>query len=551
MMMNNAMKKIKTRQTIVAIVCVVIIVLIALNSLLFYTRIDLTKNKAYSISKISRDIVRAASDTIYIDYYLSPKLKTATPSPQQMIDVLQEYQSRSNGNVVFAEKDASQPQYAGVLQENGLQPQQIQVVEKNQSTYAVVYSGIIITYQDKKRILPFFLQPAILEYQITSKIQEILTDDTRVAGILPLDSLYTQQQALQGLQQTLQSDYDVQMLEPGKKISDDVDVVFVIGAQDADNDTVYYLDQFLMQGKGVYFAIDSARIDVTAGLTGTNQDTLLHRMLQYYGIIVEDTIVLDKYNKLIPMSRGNGLQTLQQYPMWVTIIPQNVNPDNPITAQFGGLDLYWASPLTIAKDKQQYFTTLAFTSQEAWTKGYTEQQDPQTPDDENAKVKVYQITPDVTGFLADKTTDNTKQYSVTTSFLGPLTSFVETGAITIPAEEKDSYISHGDSARFITTGSALFASWMYQFTNAQYNLVFLSNASDWLGSDEKLLQIKSRVVKDVRLNKIADPVKKAAWAFVVQLWNIVVIPLLIIVIAIVVLLFRKRVSQKKQYHHHS
>lgn len=543
MQQKNALK---LKQNFTTIVFLVVIGLVILNSLLFYTRMDLTENKAYSISKISQEIVQSIPDTVYIDYYISPKLKTATPDAQHMVDILQEYQSRSNGRVVFAEKDPDKPENVGVAEQQGLTPQQIQVLEKNQATYAVVYSGLVISYQSETRVIPFFLQPAVLEYQITSKIQEMITNDTRVVGILVLDDAYQDERSLQGLRQTLESDYTVQNIEKGTRIGEDVDALFIIGAKDIDNDTAYYIDQFLMQGKGAYFAVDRVRIDVNRGLFGVYQNTLLHDMLKNYGITIEDTIVLDEYNKLIPVNRGQGLQILQNYPMWMSILPENVDKSHPITARFAGLDLFWTSPLRVSDDIKDFVTTLVSSSEKSWTKGHT--QSPGAQESSNdSELKVYQLQPDQTQFFLDKNSDNTKSYAVTSSFSGPLTSAVEKNIFTIPDGEEDTHRRKAQSARFVVTGSAFFASYLYQVTNAGYNLSFLSNASDWLGSDEKLLQIKSRVVKDMRLNKIQDVVKKNTLAFLVQLWNMVFMPLIIVGIAIIVLAFRRSISSKKYY----
>ncbi len=543
MQQKNALK---LKQNLTAIVFAVVLGLVIVNSLLFYTRVDLTENKAYSISKISQDIVRGIPDAVYIDYYISPKLKTATPDAQHMIDILQEYQSRSNGRVVFAEKDPDKPENIGVAEERGLTPQQIQVLEKNQATYAVVYSGLVLSYQNETRVIPFFLQPAVLEYQITSKVQEMITNDTRVIGMLILDDAYQDERSLQGLRQTLQSDHTLRDIEKGTAVDEEVDVLFVIGAKDVDNDTAYYIDQFLMQGKGAYFAVDRVRVDVSRGLFGVYQNTVLHDMLKHYGITIEDTIVLDEYNKLIPVNRGQGLQVLQNYPMWMTALPENVDKENPITARFGGLDLFWTSPLSVSEDKKDYVTALVSSSEKSWTKGHTQSPSAEENSDDTAP-KVYQLQPDQTQFFLDKRSDNTKSHVVTNAFLGPLTSAVEEKIISIPEGAADDYRSSGESARFVLTGSTFFLSYLYQVTNAGYNLAFLSNASDWLGSDEKLLQIKSRVVKDVRLNKIQDEAKKNTLALLVQLWNVILLPLLVIVIAIIVLTFRRSISAKKYY----
>jgi len=54
-------------------------------------RLDLTKNRAYTISKVSRNIHKELSDPVNITYYLSNKLRTLHPAPGEIEDTLREY----------------------------------------------------------------------------------------------------------------------------------------------------------------------------------------------------------------------------------------------------------------------------------------------------------------------------------------------------------------------------------------------------------------------------------------------------------------------------
>ncbi len=537
----------RIQQQTIILVFYIFLGLILVNSIIFYTRIDLTDTKMFSISKVSREIVKDAKDTVYIDYYISPKLKTATLKPAQIIDILQEYQARSQGKIVVTERDPSVEESVKFIEEYKLEPKQIQLVEQNQATYAVVYSGIVISYQEKRKIIPFLLEPAIIEYQITSKIQEMLIGDDRVVGILSLDKQYTvDPQILRDITEILKQDYTVKEISLDTRIDDDVDALFIIGAADITNDTAYYIDQFVMSGKGVYFATDSVRIEINNVYFGKGQYTLLHKLLEHYGITVDEKIVLDEYNKLFPVNQGNGIQILQPYPMWVTIPDTGVNKDSPITSRFGGLDLFWPSPLIVEESKKQYYTTLINSSPESWAIVSEEKKkDPTITKDANQIFSLYPGNNNINFYLSKVEGDGTtKEYSLVESFLGPLTSAVEAGIITKP-KSVDDYKPNTDRARFIVTGNSLFATIAFRYTRATYNLVFLSGASDWLSSNEKLLSIKVRTIKNMRLNNITDAKTKKLLMTFVQFWNVIFIPFVIIIIAIIMLIIRRRATQRK------
>ena len=60
----------------------------------------------------------------------------------------------------------------------------------------------------------------------------------------------------------------------------------------------------------------------------------------------------------------------------------------------------------------------------------------------------------------------------------------------------------------------------------------MQNIAEWLTNDEDLIDIKTRAVRDVRLNKILDPeVKRRTYLFSIIL-NVVIIPLIIILYGI-------------------
>ncbi len=523
----------KAKEQFVSIVFFAVIVLVLINSLVFPFRIDTTENKVYSISQVTIDILRDLEDIVYIDYYISPKLKLQAQGTQQILDTLQEIAARSSGSIIVEEIDPetlSEEELRG----KGLEPRQIQFVEKNEASFAVVYSGIVISYQERNSVIPFTLEPSIIEYQVVSKIVETYNDDARVVGVLFLDTYYDDQQNRQVIQQILEQDFEVKIIEKDDApFPDDVDVLYILGNQDVSNELAYRIDQFVMQGKGVFFAVDRANVDLQRGLFATANDTVLNKMIESYGLTIKDEIALDSLNKQIPLSGGAGVSIFQSYPMWPTIAQQNVALDHPITNRFAGLDMYWTSPIVVRDDVADYVTNIVKTTEDGWTVG------------PNAQGNGFNVVPDNTGFFTSKNEENTKQYNLISVFNGPLSSAVEAGIISTPEESIEEYISSTEQARFLAAGSHYFISPLYQFSNAQYNISFVSNSTEWLSADVELLQIKSKNVRNLQLNKIQDEAKKEGYMFVVQLINNFFVPLLIVIVGAVVLFMRRNLSRRR------
>ena len=97
----------KRTEIVLFVLGLVLILLIGLNASRFFLRIDLTKNKAFTISKVSRELFRDIPDRVYITYYVSDKLKSLYPFPFQIEDLLYEYAAYSRGTIKVEVVDLS------------------------------------------------------------------------------------------------------------------------------------------------------------------------------------------------------------------------------------------------------------------------------------------------------------------------------------------------------------------------------------------------------------------------------------------------------------
>ena len=94
--------------------------------------------------------------------------------------------------------------------------------------------------------------------------------------------------------------------------------------------------------------------------------------------------------------------------------------------------------------------------------------------------------------------------------------------------------------RIIVIGDSDFVSNLLQYTDAKYNLDFAENSAEWLSHGEDLLSIKTRIIRDTRLNKIQDLNKRLTVMLFSQIVNIIFIPLLVIAYGILRFLVRRK-----------
>lgn len=514
---------------------IVVTVLVLLNSQRYFTRFDLTEDKIFTISDVSKNLSNEISEQVTITYYVSDKLRSVTQIPRQIEDLLHEYATYGDGKIKTTVVDPDKTGVSDEIQNLGIQPRQIQVVEKNEKTYSKVYSGILIRYLDREEVIPLVFNTQTLEYDITSNIKKLVHQDERSIGILVGNSSMSLQRDYSALHGTLRNSFKVEEIERGKKIPKRIDVLFLLGAGDLDRYELLHVDQYLMKGGKVFFGVDGVKIELDQNLKASRyEDPPVFKMLESYGIKIEEELVLDRYAKNFRVPRqvmgGMAWEVIDTYPHWINIRPQNVDKENPITARFNGLDMLWPSPLEVMDSAAQATTHLVKSSDKAWIMKDQFITDPY-------KIRNSEL-------LSAESAESAGQYILGVSiekgfdsFFSPET-FIPPAGVVMPYEEIK---TNGETTRAIVFGDSDFASNIIQYSDSMYNMDFLLNCADWLAKEDELMEIRTRAERDNRLNRL-DPQRAQAHYLFSQIVNLLIIPMLVIGYGII----RYTVRRKKQ-----
>lgn len=509
----------KRMQEIVSFVLVLAIILaVVFNSAVYFFRLDLTENKVFSISEVSRNLFREIPEQVNVTYYLSDRLERRAVETQQIVDILNEYAAFSRGTISV---DVVDPQAAGItsqVENLGVVPQQIQVIEEDQQSLAVVYTGIVISYLDQSETLPVVFDPAALEYELTSTIRNLVQGTSDVVGLL----LGSEDEQISGfyqnLQQSLSRSFELRPLEQGEDIPPEVSALFVIGGSDLDDFDLFPVDQYIMNGGKALFAVDGVNVNFQRGIQATPPEELpILDMLESYGVRVRRNLVLDTQNQRIPVRRAAGsisVQSLEPYPHWVSVTGQGASRENAVTARFSGLDLYWPSPVTILPEAEEKAQVLLESSPESWL-----MEEP------------FVVNPQQSVAFRRGAADTRGSHVLAAALDGSFSSYFE--GRRIPEREGvetdwNDIAPSVDSNRMIVIGDSDFASDLLEFSNSRYNITFLENVAEWLSNEDDLLEIKTRATRDLRLNAIPDPAVKARVATFAEIFNIFIVPLAVV-----------------------
>jgi gliding-associated putative ABC transporter substrate-binding component GldG len=522
----------KRAEIILFVMGLVLILLVGLNASRFFLRIDLTENKAFTISRVSRELFRDIPDRVYLTYYVSDKLKSLYAFPFQIEDLLYEYAAYSRGTIKVEIDDPVKSGSLSQAESLGVFPQQIEVIEQDERSFAQVYTGIVIQYLDRYETIPVVSQVESLEYDLTSRVRKIVTEQERSIGILTGDASREIQTDFGSLLGSLSADFSLRPVGRGEDIPDDLDILFVLGARDLESFDLFPIDQYIMRGGRVLFAVEGLDLDLMRGIVPqrlANTETL--SMLEHYGVAVQQAFVLDTYAKNFRIPRqifGQIMwEVMEKYPFWITVANQFVSRESPITARFQGLDLLWASPLEIRERPGVEAEVLLQTTPEAWIQA----QEP------------FETNPQNAAMLEFMPHEQEGQFALGVTLRGSFPSYFADREIPERVGEERNWsrvVQRSGETRLIVIGDADFASELYQYSGGNYNLEFLANTAEWLSNSEDLLEIKTRTARDMRLNKIQDPEARLRSAVFTQMFNLIVIPLAVIIFGVLRLVIRRR-----------
>jgi ABC-type uncharacterized transport system involved in gliding motility auxiliary subunit len=175
------------------ILYLLVVVLVNLAGITFFLRLDLTENRIYSISRASKTVVQTLTEPLTISVFFTEDLDAPYNNIERYLrDLLEEYALTANRFFNYRFYNVS-PDAEGMdlsamenqrLAENyGIQPVQIQVIEKDEVKFVKAYMGLVIIHGDMIERIPVITSADGLEYKLTTSIQKL---NNKVSALLDL-----------------------------------------------------------------------------------------------------------------------------------------------------------------------------------------------------------------------------------------------------------------------------------------------------------------------------------------------------------------------------
>ena len=373
------MKKSKQykRQSILQLL-IVIVAVILVNLLLsnFVWRIDLTKEKRFTVSTATKNLLNDLNDVAYVEIFLEGELPADYRRFQvALVDLLNEYRAYSDRQIEydftdpFAQGETQEAnEYVKSLMEKGLEVRQVAQQSLKETTRKFLIPGAIIRYQGREIPVNFLQEQSMneatdevvtkgistLEYNLSNALQKLFQGRKEkiafIQGHGELDPIFMADFA--GNLQAQQ--YDIELFDLPNRISLPVtyDVAIIAKpTQPFSEKDKFKIDQYIMGGGKVLWLIDGlqASLDSLMRSSGDALPTFLTEeyqlnledMLFQYGARVNDDLVQDLINAQIPLFAANAQQpTLYNWPYYPIVYPAG---DHPITKHLDPVLFQFAS----------------------------------------------------------------------------------------------------------------------------------------------------------------------------------------------------------------
>jgi ABC-type uncharacterized transport system involved in gliding motility auxiliary subunit len=174
---------------------VVVVILVNVAGLTLFFRSDLTKNKVFSLSQVSKEVVATLSEPLTIKVFFTKDLPAPHNNTEQYLhDMLKEYSLHGNKYFNFRFFNVS-PEADGISGDDsggnrkmamdyGINPLQIQLVEEDEVKFKKAFMGLVLIHGDIIERIPAITSTEGLEYMLTTAIQKL---NNKVSALLKLD----------------------------------------------------------------------------------------------------------------------------------------------------------------------------------------------------------------------------------------------------------------------------------------------------------------------------------------------------------------------------
>jgi ABC-2 type transport system permease protein len=566
-------KNIKRQNILQFVILLVIVMMINVIGNYFFTRVDLTTEKRYTLSENTKELIRNLDDIVYFRIYLEGDLPAQYKRLRNETRImLNEFRSYGKNNIQFEFVDITSGKdknatYSIVeeLQFKGIQPIIDYEGSGTEMSQKIIIPGAIVSYREKEvpiQLLVTSLGPGsankeaiinnsiqALEFKLADAIRKLtITHKPRVAlldgqgELLPVQTAEAERLLSEYyVVERVQINGQLKALEGYKAI-----IVAKPDSMFSDKDK-FIIDQFIMKGGSALWLVDAVYAEMDSlrtsdKLVSFSKRLNLEDMLFKWGVRINTDLLMDINSAPIPVVTGMvGDQPEYEYFSWVYFPLILSNQVHPIVKNLNAIKLEFASSIDTVGGKGIKKTVLLTTSR------YTRKNNTPVTIDLN---ELYN--------LPEKKLYNKQYIPVAVLLEGEFESvFYNRIPPEIAEDPEINYQSRSVPTKMIVVSDGDIFKNQYTFNDGRYmtyplgydrytqttygNADFILNAMSYLVDKNNLLEIRSRELKIRLLDKTRIQDEKLKWQFI----NLLLPVFFVGFIGLVLTIIRKRIFTVK------
>ena len=468
-------------------------------------RVDLTEDKIYSLAPSTKNIFDNLDDYVTITLFESKDhpINTALTA-RDVNDFLSDLNARSKFVRIkhrypdANEKDAEESEILGIP------PVQFNIRRQGEFQIKTGYLGMTIAYANNKEVIPFIESLDGLEYKIASLTFKMLNDTKKTITFINLPSVKNNQYGMSSFISLLSQQYNINIVSPDELqgIQNLPDVFIMPGGsyENINIDSIQTIQNYITQGASFLILIDTVNIDTNRMIAYQNEFSG-SKYWENYGIIVKNNILFDMNSyETLPFSTQSG-EVLLPYPYWLRTPPL----DSKSTGKVNSILFPWTSSIELIK-------------------------------------------PLINNIIVEPliTTSPTASIQYDYQDLSPGANFEasrdNTGVQVIGVKIQNNNIWNNIPIRTILIADS---DWLSDFiaSSNQSNFALGMNMVDWLAQEDKLADIRSKVIRERKL-EWSSKGKFFSHQTLTKNLNYVLTPIIFIIIGFYRYLKRKSIQKK-------
>ena len=496
-------------------------------------RLDLTEEKLYTLSPVSRQLLSELDRTVTLKFFFNrsaPDLPTPLKSfADQVEDLLREYEMAARGKIKIEKYDPKPDSDAAELaQQYGLQAQRLW------PGGPVMTLGLVAVAGEEPHAIPW-LDPrnqTFIEYGLTRLLVQATSRTKPALGVMSSLPVLGDQTPnfMMGpnrppsaprwaIFRELGEDYQIEEVATDvEAIPEHINTLVVVHPKGLTDKTLYALDQFVLRG-GCLFAFLDARslVDMQQAanqyMPSYSFSSDLNRLTSAWGIIFDSNhLVADR--KARSIASGMPLSRIEESLVFLDLLPDRMDKEDVVTANLAAIQIPYAGCFTGEPVEGLTLTTFLRSSPDA------QLVDAQAQPTRNIRGSglEYRLAVRLHGIFPSAFPDGAPKSASSTEEDPEATTAPQAAALT-KSEKPGTVVLVGDSDMlfdpFIFWELSLEGYTVYQLKND--NMRFFNNVLDQVADGVNLVGVRSRGRVDRPFTRVRELQARAEQAYLPKL----------------------------------